>query len=105
MCIQRRDGLRFPLEALAMARLQNFDGNRPPQPGVDGLVHFSHAALADGRDELVPADLHTRGRGHAALILSQASTVSGAPENYCAHQPPSIRMSVPVMNDASSEQR
>jgi len=51
--VQRRNGLRFALEALAPRWIrrelwrQDLDGDRPVEPGVARPIHLAHPALAE----------------------------------------------------------
>ena len=67
--IQRRGGERLPFEAMARHRVGNltredFDGHLALQARVPSLVHLSHAARAEHRDNFVRADSRARGETH-----------------------------------------
>ena len=55
--IQGGDDPCFALETLAEALRGNFDRNVAAEPGIAGAVNLAHAALADGLDDLVRAEL------------------------------------------------
>ena len=63
--LQRRDGLRFALEALLHLRVgdpmrrQHFDRDGARQTRVGGFVDLAHAAGADGSDDFVRAEAST----------------------------------------------
>ena len=71
--IQRREHLRFPLEAREPIRIardrfgQDFDRDIAIQLRVSGSIHFAHAAGADGGQDLVRAEPSSHGKGHAYL--------------------------------------
>ena len=67
--IQRRGGERLPFEAMARHRVgdltrEDFDGDRALQARVPSLVHLSHAARAEHRDNFVRANSRARGETH-----------------------------------------
>ena len=62
--IQRGDGFGFPLEALRELRGGNFDGHLAIQARIFGAKHFTHAARANRRDDLVRAKLIASGKWH-----------------------------------------
>jgi hypothetical protein len=51
--IQRGDGARFALEALGEGFFRELDGDGTVEASVASLVHFAHAARANGRNNLV----------------------------------------------------
>src|SRR5689334_13324284 len=51
--IQRRNGARLTLKALAELRRRNLDRDSPPEPGVARFPDLAHAARTDGRQDLV----------------------------------------------------
>ena len=59
--VQAGDGLGFPLQPLAEIgivgdmRQDRLDGDAAVEPGVAGLVDFTHAASAEGGLDLVGA--------------------------------------------------
>ena len=65
-----RDRLRLPLEALAhfggrrQVLREHLDGHGPLEPRVLRLVHLSHAARAERREDLVRAEPCSRGERH-----------------------------------------
>ena len=68
--IQRRQHFRFALktgEPFGIVRKrfrQNFDGHVAPELGVMRLIHFSHSARANLRDDFVGAEFCARGNRH-----------------------------------------
>ena len=74
--LQRRDGARFALEALAQLRVggervgQDLDGDGAIEPRVTRAVDLAHPARAERRDDLVRAEPRTRGDSHGAAGLS-----------------------------------
>ncbi len=60
--VQAGDGLRLALEALLQIGVgrdvlgQHLDGDRAIQAGVAGLVHFTHAARAEGGLDFIGAE-------------------------------------------------
>ena len=68
---ERGYGARLTLEAQASFGIcgeilrQHFDGDRPIEPRVAGLVDLAHAAGAERRLKLIRAETSTSGKGHA----------------------------------------
>jgi hypothetical protein len=67
---QRGHGTRFLFEPLLTWRApglggrEDLQGDRPAEPRVAGPVHLPHAALSEGRDDLVRTETGTSGEGH-----------------------------------------
>jgi hypothetical protein len=51
--IQSCTGASFPLKTRSVLSFQSLDGDYAIQSRVSGLPHFSHAAFAEGREDLV----------------------------------------------------
>ena len=62
--IQRRDGARFPLEALAEILVRNLDGDGAIEAHIARTIYLAHAARADGRDDLVRPQSGSRSQRH-----------------------------------------
>ena len=68
--IQRREHLRFTLEARHVLRVvgqrrgQHFDGDVAVQLGIAGAVHLAHAARADWCKNLIRAEFVAGGKWH-----------------------------------------
>ena len=62
--IQRCDGLRLFLEALAELLVRHLDGDGAIEPRVAGSVHFAHAAGTNGREDFVRAEASARLQCH-----------------------------------------
>ena len=60
--IQRRNGPRLTLEALAEVFLGNLDGNGTLQPRIHGAIHFAHPPGSQLRFDLVRSDLRSGGQ-------------------------------------------
>ena len=68
--VQGRNGAGFALEPLAELFCGNFDRNITAKAGVTRLPHFPHAALADGRKELIGAQAGTSRDSHTGIFDS-----------------------------------
>ena len=79
--VQRRYHSGFLFEARGELLLRHFDRDRAAQPRVARLLHFAHAARADGVEEFVGADAFARCHGAGAPFFNSAGqltiTVSG----------------------------
>ena len=68
---QRGDGLRLALEARervgarAQLRGQDLDGDVAIELGVAGAIDLAHSACPERRENLVGAETHPGGQGHA----------------------------------------
>ena len=68
--IQRRDGTRFTVEAVAQLRIgrelrrQNFDRDGAIEARVARPIDFAHAARANERDNFIDAKLCSSWQGH-----------------------------------------
>ena len=85
---QRRDGLRFAVEArlhigtVCPVGREHLDGDRAVQPRVGRLVDFTHAARADERDDFVRTEACSGIQGHDCLPgSSRGAIMSYSPEN------------------------
>ena len=73
--VERRDGARFALEALAELGIggecvgQDLDRDDAIEPRVARLVDLAHAAGADEREDFVGAEAGAGGQSHGLLAL------------------------------------
>jgi hypothetical protein len=72
--IERRQHLGFALEACQTVRVlgerfgQDLDGYFSVELGVLGPIHLAHTARADGREDLVGAELRSNSHAHGSLV-------------------------------------
>jgi len=62
--IQRRHRPGFALKASAELGLGRFDGDFPAQAGIQRLVHLTHPARAERRDDFIRAQFVACGKRH-----------------------------------------
>jgi len=62
--IERRDGVRLPLETIVKLPRGNLDRDRPAEPRVGAEIDLAHAAFADHRHDLVVTKLLAGAQGH-----------------------------------------
>ena len=78
--IQRRQHLRFALEARHVLRVagqgggQHLDGDVAFELGVAGAIDLAHAARAEGREDLIGAEFGAGGESHFLRSLVQFKT-------------------------------
>jgi hypothetical protein len=70
--VQGGDRVRFALEALRELLVGNLDGDGAIQSRVASLVHFSHAASAQRRNDLVRTQPGSGSQGHKVVRLYRA---------------------------------
>jgi hypothetical protein len=70
--VERGNGAGLPVEAMEAVGVvrgrvgKQLERHLPPQARVAGAVHLAHAALAEGRDDLVGAELISGDQCHWA---------------------------------------
>ena len=73
--VQRGNGLCLPLEALAELRGGNLDRNIALQAGIMRLVHLSHAAFTDRRNNFIGAQCAAGRDRHLGVSLADHNMV------------------------------
>src|SRR5271156_5829350 len=68
--IERRNGMRLALEALAELSSADFDRDVALQPRIPRLVNLSHAARADLREHFVMTKFGAGGERHIRDLFS-----------------------------------
>ena len=72
--VQRGDTLHLALEPLAEIgivsdmRQEHLDGDGAVEPGITGLIDFSHAACTKRRENLVRPELRTSLKRHKPIL-------------------------------------
>jgi hypothetical protein len=96
--VQRRNGSRFLLEALAVLLFDLLDGHNAAQAHAPCLPHFSHAIGADGGEDSVRAEFGPRGKCHSLakndvkvqIYWTDISLKPGSRYSRVVHYPVSI---------------
>ena len=71
--IQRRDGVNLTLEPVAETLRGDLDGDLAPHARIAGAVHLTHAARAEGRQDLVGAETRAGGKSHRWLLATHST--------------------------------